>query len=132
MAFRLWLRKTTFERLLMLERFHRKSRRRTIEREVGLPDKSAFALVQQLFAGGSSPSKRMEHSELASRVRDVLCQLSEADREILLMRNLESLSNQEVAEVLEIEPVAASKRYGRALLRLRSLLVTSGLMEAQP
>ena len=62
----------------------------------------------------------------------MLGQLSEADREILLMRNLESLSNQEAAEVLQIEPVAASKRYGRALLRLRSLLLASGLLGAQP
>jgi RNA polymerase sigma-70 factor (ECF subfamily) len=132
MAFRLWLRKTTIERLLMLQRFHRGAARRSIDREVGLPDRSAFALVQQLFAAGSSPSRRLEYSETARRVREVLAQLSDADREILLMRNLESLSNQEVAEVLQIEPVAASKRYGRALLRLRGLLLASGLLEAQP
>jgi RNA polymerase sigma-70 factor, ECF subfamily len=132
MAFRLWLRKTAEERLLMLERFHRRTEGRTIDREVVLPDKSAFALVQQLFAGGSSPSKRLEQSETARRVREVLGQLSEADREILLMRNLEALSNQEVAEVLQIEPVAASQRYGRALLRLRKGLVQCGLLGAQP
>jgi RNA polymerase sigma-70 factor, ECF subfamily len=132
MAFRLWLRKTTFERLLMLERYHRRAARRSLDREVALPDRSAFALVQQLFAAGSSPSKRLEQSETARRVREVLDQLSEADREILLMRNLEALSNQEVAEVLQIEPVAASKRYGRALLRLHSRLLASGLLEAQP
>jgi RNA polymerase sigma-70 factor (ECF subfamily) len=132
MAFRLWLRKTTCERLLMLERFHRRASRRSIDREVMLPDRSAFALVQQLFAAGSAPGKRLELSETARRVREVLAQLSEADREILLMRNLEALSNQEVAEVLQIEPVAASKRYGRALLRLRSLLLASGLLEAPP
>jgi RNA polymerase sigma-70 factor (ECF subfamily) len=132
MAFRLWLRKTTCERLLMLERFHRRASRRSIDREVMLPDRSAFALVQQLFAAGSAPGKRLELSETARRVREVLAQLSDTDREILLMRNLEALSNQEVAEVLQIEPVAASKRYGRALLRLRSLLLASGLLEAPP
>jgi RNA polymerase sigma-70 factor (ECF subfamily) len=131
MAFRLWLRKTTFERLLMLQRFHRGAARRSIDREVGLPDGSAFALIQHLFAAGSSPSERLEHSETARRVREALGQLSETDREILLMRNLEALSNQEVAEVLQIEPVAASQRYGRALLRLRKLLQASGLLEAQ-
>jgi RNA polymerase sigma-70 factor (ECF subfamily) len=132
MAFRLWLRKTTSERLLMLERFHRGAARRSVSREVEIPDGSALALVQQLFAGGSSPSKRLEHSETARRVREALNQLSEGDREILLMRNLEELSNQEVAEVLEIEPVTASKRYGRALLRLGSLLRAIGLLESQP
>jgi RNA polymerase sigma-70 factor (ECF subfamily) len=54
------------------------------------------------------------------------------DREILLMRNLEGLSNQEVAQVLQIEPATASRRYGRALLRLRKLLIESGLMESEP
>jgi RNA polymerase sigma-70 factor (ECF subfamily) len=132
MEFRLWLRKTTCERLLMLQRFHRQSARRSVDREVGLPDESAFVLVQQLLAGGSTPSKRLEHSETARRVREALALLSEADREILLMRNLEELSNQEVAEVLQIEPVAASQRYGRALLRLRKLLLASGLLESQP
>lgn len=132
MAFRLWLRKTTQERLLMLQRFHRRAARRSVDREVELPDKSAFALVQQLFAAGSSPSKRLEQSEAARRVRDALGRLSDTDREMLLMRNLEALSNQEVAEVLGIEPVAASKRYGRALMRLRDVLVEFGLLEAQP
>ena len=131
MAFRLWLRKTTFERLLMLQRYHRQAARRSVDREVGLPDESALMLVQQLVAGGSTPSKRLEHSETARRVREVLARLSETDREILLMRNLEGLSNQEVAEVLQIESVAASQRYGRALLRLRKLLLASGLVESQ-
>jgi RNA polymerase sigma-70 factor (ECF subfamily) len=132
MAFRLWLRKTTYERMLMLERYHRGAERRTVDREVGLPDRSTFALIQHLFAAGSSPSKRLERSETARRVRAALGQLSETDREILLMRNLEALSNQEVAEVLQIEPVAASQRYGRALLRLHKLLQASGLLGAQP
>jgi RNA polymerase sigma-70 factor, ECF subfamily len=131
MAFRLWLRKTTFERLLMLERYHRGAARRSIDREVELPDRSAFALVQQLFAAGSSPSRRLEQSDTARRVREVLGQLSEADREILLMRNLEELSNQEVAEVLQIEPVAASQRYGRALMRLHKLMLANGMLEVQ-
>jgi RNA polymerase sigma-70 factor (ECF subfamily) len=132
MSFRLWLRKTTYERLLMLQRYHRQVERRSVDREVGLPDGSAFALVQQLLAGGSTPSKHLQRAETARCVREVLTQLSETDREILLMRNLEALSNQEVAEVLQIEPVAASQRYGRALLRLRKLLRASGLLESQP
>jgi RNA polymerase sigma-70 factor (ECF subfamily) len=132
MAFRLWLRKTTCERLLMLRRFHREAARRSVDREVGLPDGSAYALVQQLLAGGSTPSQHLERAETARRVREVLAQLSETDREILLMRNLEALSNQEVAEVLQIEPGAASQRYGRALLRLRKLLLKNGLLESQP
>lgn len=130
MSFRLWLRKTTCERLLMLRRHHRTAARRSVDKEVGIPDGSAFVLVNQLLAGGSAPGQRLLRSETARRVRDVMAQLPEADREILLMRNLETLSNQEVAEVLQIEPGTASQRYGRALLRLRKLLQANGLMES--
>lgn len=130
MPFRLWLRKTTCERLLVLQRYHR-ANRRNVERDVGIPDRSAFALVEQLIGSGSAPSRRLERSETTRRVRQVLAQLSEPDREILLMRNLEGLSNQEVAEVLDIEPAAASQRYGRALLRLRKLLIDNALMGSQ-
>jgi RNA polymerase sigma-70 factor (ECF subfamily) len=61
-----------------------------------------------------------------------MTRLGERDREILIMRNLEGLSNQEAAEALQIDAVAASQRYGRALLRLRKLLVECGLMESLP
>jgi len=131
MSFRLWLRKTACERLLMLQRYHRKSLRRCIDREVGLPDRSSMALVQNLLAGGSTPSQRLDRAELARRVSEALAQLSEPDREVLLMRNLEVLSNQEVAQVLQIDPAAPSQRYGRALLRLRKQLIAAGLLEGQ-
>jgi RNA polymerase sigma-70 factor (ECF subfamily) len=131
MSFRLWLRKTACERLLMLQRYHRKSRRRCIDREVELPDRSSMMSVQNLLAGGSTPSQRLDRAELARRVSEALAQLSEPDREVLLMRNLEVLSNQEVAEVLQIDPTAASQRYGRALLRLRKQLIAAGLLEGQ-
>jgi DNA-directed RNA polymerase specialized sigma24 family protein len=47
------------------------------------------------------------------------------------MRDFEGLSYQEVACLLDIDPAAARKRYGRALLRLRKLLLESGLLEDQ-
>jgi RNA polymerase sigma-70 factor (ECF subfamily) len=131
MAFRLWLRKTADQRRRMMER-EAHGAIRNVDREVALPDQSAFALVQHLFASGSSPSQCVERAETLRRVREVMGQLSDSDREILLMRNLEELSNQEVAEVLEIEPVAASQRYLRAVNRLSKLLLVSGLLGSQP
>jgi RNA polymerase sigma-70 factor (ECF subfamily) len=59
-----------------------------------------------------------------------MASLPEADREILLLRNFEGLTNAEAAQILELEPAAASKRYGRALLKLRQLLLASGLGES--
>jgi RNA polymerase sigma-70 factor (ECF subfamily) len=127
MGFRLWLRRTTHERLLRLRRFHLGTAKRAAGREVPLPDRSSLLLACPLFARGPSPSQDLAGREQAGRVRAAVAQLSEDDQEILVMRNLEELSNSEVAEALQIEPAAASQRYGRALLRLRKVLLARGL-----
>jgi RNA polymerase sigma-70 factor (ECF subfamily) len=132
MPFRLWLRKTACERLLMAQRQHVGAARRAVGREVPLPDASSLQLAQQLLAGGSTPSQRLDRDEVADRVRQAVSRLSETDQEILLLRNLEKLSNHEAAHVLRIDPATASQRYGRALLRLRKLLIASGLMGPPP
>jgi DNA-directed RNA polymerase specialized sigma24 family protein len=46
-------------------------------------------------------------------VRNAVLALAEADREILLLRDYEGLSNQEAAQVLQLSISAASQRYGR-------------------
>jgi RNA polymerase sigma-70 factor, ECF subfamily len=122
LPFRLWLRRIAQDRVLMLRRRHRGAGRRAVTREAVMPDESSLAFARQLLASGTSPSARLAASELAQRVREAVAQLPEADQEIILLRNFEGLSNQEVAQLLEIQPATASQRYGRALLRLRKLL----------
>ena len=131
MPFRIWLRKMAHERLIMARRHHVGAARRAVGREVRLPDHSSIQLAGQLLAASSTPSQQVAREELVRRAQEAMAQLSETDQEILLMRNLEGLSNQEVAQVLDLEPATASQRYGRALLRLRSVLIGSGLMEPQ-
>jgi RNA polymerase sigma-70 factor, ECF subfamily len=130
MPFHLWLRKTAYERLLKIRRHHVEVAQRSVQREVALPDHSSLQLAQQLLASGSTPSQHLDKREVVRRVRQALARLSDADREILLMRNSEGLSNQEAAQVLGIEPATASQRFGRAILRLRKLLLESGVMES--
>ena len=48
--------------------------------------------------------------------------MDEIDREVLLLRHFEELSNKEAAVVLGIQENAASNRYVRALKRLREAL----------
>jgi RNA polymerase sigma-70 factor, ECF subfamily len=132
MPFRLWLRKTAQERLLMAQRRHLTAGRRSLAREVALPEESSLALARQFADAGSTPSRQLGRRELVRQVRQALAELAEANREVLLMRNLEQLSNAEVAEVLQVDPAAASQRYGRALLRLRKLLIDRGLTEPEP
>jgi RNA polymerase sigma-70 factor (ECF subfamily) len=122
MPFRLWLRKTAYERLLMLRRQHRGAARRAVGREAQLPDRSSLVLAQNLLAPNSSPSRRAEREEQARRVQEALARLAEADREVLLMRHYEDLPYEDIACILGIEPAAARKRHGRALVRLHKIL----------
>lgn len=131
MPFRLWLLKTTYERLLIIHRRHLKTAGRNIVREVPLPDRSSLGLARQLLAPDSTPSRQLAASELAFRVRAAVARLPDVDREILLMRTFEGASYQDAACVLDISPDAAKKRYGRALLRLHQLLLESGLRESE-
>jgi RNA polymerase sigma-70 factor (ECF subfamily) len=132
MPFHVWLRKTAYERLLMARRQHIEAAQRTVQREVPFPDRSSLLLAQRLLPRGSTPSQRLSRRELARRVHQALEQLPDADREILFMRNFEDRSYPEIACILDIEPAAARKRHGRALIRLHARLAADGLMESQP
>jgi RNA polymerase sigma-70 factor (ECF subfamily) len=122
MPFRLWLRKTAYERLLMLRRRHRGAARRATGREVQLPDRSSLALAQRLLAPNSSPSRRADREEQAGRVRQALARLTATEREVLLMRHYEDLSYEEIGCILGVEAAAVRKRHGRALVRLHKAL----------
>ena len=115
-SFRLWLRRKAIEQLVDLRRRHLGAQKRSIRGEVGLSQASSLALIRHLAS--SSPSRAAQRKELAEQVRQAIEHLSDLDREILLLRHVEELSNAEVAELLQIEPAAASKRYGRAVRRL--------------
>jgi RNA polymerase sigma-70 factor (ECF subfamily) len=130
MPFHIWLQKTAYESLLRLRRRHVEADCRAADRETPLPEGSSVALAKQLFASGPSPSQQVRDEETSLRIRQAIAQLAEDDREILLLRNFDELSNVEAAQVLGIDPAAASKRYGRSLLRLRRILVNNGLAES--
>jgi RNA polymerase sigma-70 factor, ECF subfamily len=130
MTFRLWLRKTAQERLIMAERNHLRAARRSVGREAAAPSDGEMELVGRLLAPGSTPSQGIDRRERAICVQAAVAQLSPSDREILVLRNLEELSNREAATVLGIDPAAASQRYGRALIRLRKVLAAFGLTES--
>jgi RNA polymerase sigma-70 factor (ECF subfamily) len=130
MPFHLWVRKTAYERLLKVQRDHRQRARRSVDREVALPDHSSLLLAKPLLAGGPSPSQQLAAREFADRVGQAVTELPEADREVLLMRHLEGLDYAEIACLLEVSAEAARQRYGRALLRLRKVLKDHGLLES--
>jgi RNA polymerase sigma-70 factor (ECF subfamily) len=129
MPFRLWVRKTAYERLLDMHKHHLQRARRSVDREVAWPDRSSQMLARPLLARGSAPSHRLHRRELADRVARAVAQLGTADREVLFMRHAEDLTFEEISCLLGIEPAAARKRFGRALIRLQKLLCDQGVLE---
>jgi RNA polymerase sigma-70 factor (ECF subfamily) len=127
MPFRLWLRRKAMERLLNLRRDHLTRARRSVAREEALPDRSSLLLARPLLAPGPSPSQHLQARELAGRVSRAVARLSDTDREVLLLRHTEDLSFEEIGCLLDIEPAAARKRFGRALIRLQKVLGEEGL-----
>lgn len=124
--FRPWLRAQALDRLVELRRFHLGSAKRALHREATLPRDSSALLVRQLLR--DSPSEQAVRQETIQAVREAVGQLRDDDRELLVLRHFEGLSNNETAQVLGIEPAAASKRFGRVLLKLHQQLVLSGVV----
>jgi RNA polymerase sigma-70 factor, ECF subfamily len=124
-SFKVWLRGKALERLIEARRKHVVADMRSVRREVALSDASSMALAHAVAS--PSPSAAVSRAELVQRINQSVGELSEMDREVLLLRHVEQLDNAEAAEVLGVEPKTASKRYGRALLRLRAKLRQTGI-----
>ncbi len=100
------------------------AQKRNVKRDLRLSDASSRSIVQQLL--GASPSRLLQRKELAAQVRDAIESLSEIDREVIMLRHIEELTNVEVAEILNIDPAAVRQRHGRAILRLLEQLAARG------
>src|SRR5262245_60773044 len=125
--FYLWLRTLTGQRLVDLHRHHLGAQMRDAGQEVSLhrgalPAASSASLAQQLLAGLTSPTQAALRAEMQLRLQEALNCMDPIDREVVVLRHFEELSNVEAAEVLGIETSAASKRYIRALRRLKTIL----------
>jgi RNA polymerase sigma-70 factor (ECF subfamily) len=127
MPFHLWLRHIARDHIIDAHRRHRQAKRRGVDREqpmipAGLAGHSSIELAAQLCDQELTPASAAMQRELERRLHAAIAELNEDDREIILMRHFESLSNQEVAMELGLSEAAASMRYLRALRRLRTAL----------
>lgn len=129
--FFVWLRQITNQVVIDTHRRYLGAQKRDVQQEVALDrgtssSTSLSGLVVQLADSLTTPSQFAVRGEAVSELARALEQLEEIDREVLVLRHLEELSNNEVAHILGIDKYAASKRYLRALERLRGVLRTTG------
>jgi RNA polymerase sigma-70 factor (ECF subfamily) len=122
-----WLRLIVAQRLADLHREHLAAKKRDVRHELpfGHPNgaQGSAACLASCVAGAlTSPSGAAARNEDVARLEASLLELDGVDREILLLRHFEELSNAETAAVLGLQAPAASKRYVRALARLRQIM----------
>ena len=128
MPFHLWLRHLAQDRIIDTHRRHRLAQRRSIDKEQpnhgpAWAEDSSASLVAQLVDAERTPGTEAIRVELQQKLSAAVAELDDGDRDIILMRHTEQLSNQEVAQSLGLTEAAASMRYLRALRRLRTVLV---------
>lgn len=127
LPFFLWLRLKVGHRLVEIHRFHLGAKKRSVSREISLhrgplPMASSASLASKLLGGMTSASNAAMRAELRLRVQETLNRMDNIDREVLVLRHFEDLSNSETAQVLALSKTAASNRYVRALRRMKEAL----------
>ena len=129
----IWLRLILVQTITDLHREHLGAQKRNADLEAGRfnqQDATTISLAQFLIASITSPSQAFHRVELEQRLQQALDAMNETDREIIAMRHYEQLTNQEVAEALQLQQKAASIRYIRALKRLKTILdETTGITQ---
>ncbi|MEC9096694.1 MAG: sigma-70 family RNA polymerase sigma factor [Planctomycetota bacterium] len=126
--FHLWLRQIAKDRIIDAHRRHRTAAKRSVDREHRLVQEggakhSTMNLAGQIRDADLTPAARATRREMANRMEDALLELNELDRDIIIMRHYEQLSNDEVSQALNLQPAAASMRYLRALRKLKNQLL---------
>jgi RNA polymerase sigma-70 factor, ECF subfamily len=127
MPFFLWLRWLTGMKLNVIHRKHLGCQVRDAAREVPIdhgawPQASSAALAAQLMGRHTSPSDVASRLERKARLQEALDAMCPIDREVLILRHFEELTNAEAAQTLAIPRPAASRRYVRALRKLKDIL----------
>lgn len=127
LPFRLWLHQIARDRLIDAHRRHRVAARRSLDREQPLAaratlDHSTIDLAAQLCDRELTPAAAATRHEIERRFQAALEELDENDREVILLRHFEQLTNQETAQALGLTEAAAGMRYLRAIRRLRARL----------
>ncbi len=119
-----WLRQALSNNLRDAWRALRQARR-DIRREQPLPDlieQSSVRLEGMLAAADSSPSQRAVRNEDLLRLADALMQLSDAQRDAIVLHHLQNCSLAETARSLGRTDAAVAGLLHRGLKKLREIM----------
>ena len=126
MPFYIWLRLIAAQKLIGLHRHHLHVQARNARRDVRffdvLPNASSALLAAQLLGHATGPSQAAIRAEQQRRLKEVLDDMEPAEREIIVLRHFEQLSNAEAAQLMGWNESTTSTRHLRALKRLKTIV----------
>lgn len=89
-------------------------------------------LEPEVAAGREDPGKDLDDARLRARLEEALAELSEVQREIVLLHDLEGWSHREIAGMLGVSEVMSRQHLFQARRRLRGILGAAVLEEDKP
>lgn len=125
-----WLRFLALQTVTDAHRRHLGAKVRNVQREIAIdqfPAASCAALANQLVGQLTTASQALEKVEAKRRLEDAIKAMTPKDREVIMLRHYEQLSQKEAARVLGISEAATGSRHVRALTKLRRMLETAGV-----
>jgi RNA polymerase sigma-70 factor (ECF subfamily) len=111
--------------------FRHKSRETSIEPVTMSDSGVAYGIKDSLVDGAESPFDLVAHEEIRARVEEELRQVSEPYRTTLILRDLEEMSYEEIAEVTQVSLGTVKSRLTRGREALRQRL-TAYVKEVGP
>lgn len=117
--FSTWIYRITKNVCLDIIRKNKKQNTVSIDREVDYGD---GPLTMQIEDTGPSPDETAERNELVKKVREGIAKLPEQHRIIIVMRDMQNLSYEEIAKILKCPEGTVKSRINRARNALRNLI----------
>src|SRR5262245_7867750 len=102
LSFTLWLRWIARDKLLTVYRQHVDAKMRAVAHEVPLLPADTAADVVGTLISNSTPSKASSRAELAETLRMALERMDPEDRELIVWRHFEELTNRDAAKLLNV------------------------------
>lgn len=118
-----WLYKVAKNRCLMSRRKSKFAPAHELSLEDLMPDRKE--LLELAADGRINPESYAIHSQQASRLREVIQKLPSQYRIVLVLRDMEGLTDDEVAEITGLRPGTVRVRLHRARLFVRKELISA-------
>jgi RNA polymerase sigma-70 factor (ECF subfamily) len=119
---RAWLRRILINNLKNHARQFRETAKRQLDRERPIDGGGSQNLLNALQAGGLTPSQYLIQGEARQALEHAVTQLSDAQREAILLRHRDGCSFEEIGKRLNRSADAARMLWWRAIEQLQKLI----------